>query len=192
MIQWIAAIYWFIIQYARTTGRQFDVASFVPLEEIRCFVDNHAVSTKINVQDRQLNAYKPKPGYDLMVSVEDEMNAGDSNGIWKKEMFEGQLIADSDTAFLRPNMSSDPWLDMMNDMGEYPDADDNIREGWTIDMENSFQSVASSNKDQFVIFEHETGKKLNLIKDEVIAKYREDRIRNKLGFNLVDDEADNE
>ena len=190
MIQWIAAIYWFVIQYARTTGRHFDVASFIPVEEIRFFIDNLTVQTKISVEDRLMNAYKPKPGFDMMVSVEDEMEAGDSNGIWKKEMIEGQLIANSDLAIIRPNMSSDPWLDMMDDMGEYPDAEDNIRNGWTIDMENSFQSVASSNKEQFVIFEQETGNKVNLTKEEVIAKYREDRLRNKFGFYLTEGDQD--
>ena len=60
MVQWIAAVYWFCIQYARTTGRQFDVATFIPAEQIRCFVDNHAIQTKSDVDNRLLNAYRPK------------------------------------------------------------------------------------------------------------------------------------
>ena len=123
-----------------------------------------------------------------MVCVEDEMNAGESNGIWKKEMMEGLLVADSTTAILRPEMTSDPWLEMMDGEGNHPEADNNIRGEWTEEMEDSFQSVASSNKEQFTIFEQESGEKKVLQKDEIIAKFREDRIRNKIGFKIVEEQ----
>ena len=97
MVQWIAAIYWFVVQYAKTTGRSYDVAAFIPIPEIKCFMDNHCNQTKVNVKDRMLNAFRPKFGYNMMVNVEDELNAGESNGIWKKEMMEGLLVADSTT-----------------------------------------------------------------------------------------------
>ena len=123
-----------------------------------------------------------------MVSVEDEMNAGETNGIWKKEMMEGLLVADSTTAILRPEMTSDPWIEMMDSEGNNPEADENIRGEWTEECEETFQSIASSEKDQFVIFEQDSGAKRTLAKDEIIAKFREDRIRNKIGFTVVDEE----
>ena len=132
--------------------------------------------------------YRPKYGYNMMVSVEDEMNAGETNGIWKKEMMEGLLVADSTTAILRPEMTSDPWIEMMDSEGNNPEADENIRGEWTEECEETFQSIASSEKDQFVIFEQDSGAKRTLAKDEIIAKFREDRIRNKIGFTVVDEE----
>ena len=132
--------------------------------------------------------HRPKYGYNMMVSVEDEMNAGETNGIWKKEMMEGLLVADSTTAILRPEMTSDPWIEMMDSEGNNPEADENIRGEWTEECEETFQSIASSEKDQFVIFEQDSGAKRTLAKDEIIAKFREDRIRNKIGFTVVDEE----
>ena len=125
-----------------------------------------------------------------MLSIQDEVENGKSNGIWKKEMMEAILIADSNTAILRPPMDSDPWVDMIDDFGELPEDYDNIRDDWTEDMENSFQSVASSNKEQFQIFENETGKVATISKNDVIAKFREDRLRNKFTFTLKEDQME--
>ena len=119
-----------------------------------------------------------------MLSVSDEMENGNANGIWKKEMMESILIADSNTAILRPKMDSDPWVDMVSDYGELPEDYENIRDGWTEEMEESFQSVASSTKDQFRIFENETGKMVTLPKNDVINKFREDRLNNRNTFVL--------
>ena len=126
----------------------------------------------------------------FFMPIHDQMNAGESNGIWKKEMMEGLLVADSTTAILRPEMTSDPWIEMMDSEGNNPEADENIRGEWTEECEETFQSVASSEKDQFVIFEQETGAKRTLAKDEIIAKFREDRIRNKVGFTIVNEDED--
>ena len=101
---------------------------------------------------------------------------------------ESILIADSNTAILRPVMDSDPWVDMINDFGELPEDHENIRDEWTEEMEESFQSVASSTKDQFRIFENETGKIVTLPKNEVINKFREDRMNNKTTFLLRQDD----
>ena len=103
---------------------------------------------------------------------------------------ESILIADSNTAILRPPMDSDPWVEMIDDFGELPEDYDNIRDDWTEDMESSFQSVASSNKDQFQIFENETGKVATLSRNDVIAKFREDRLRNKFTFTLKEDQME--
>ena len=123
-----------------------------------------------------------------MLSVNNEIENGNANGIWKKEMFESILMADSNTAILRPKLDSDPWCEMVNDFGELPEDYENIRDEWTEELESSFQSVASSTKDQFKIFENETGKTLTLPKNEIINKFKEDRLYNRTTFILQHEE----
>ena len=60
MIQWIAAIYWFTVQYAKITGRQYDVAAFIPVDQIQCFTDNHCIRNEIKVKGNTMVIYKPK------------------------------------------------------------------------------------------------------------------------------------
>ena len=123
-----------------------------------------------------------------MLSISNEIENGDSNGIWKKEMFESILMADSNTAILRPKLDSDPWSEMVNDFGELPEDYENIKDEWTEELESSFQSVASSTKDQFKIFENDTGKTITLAKNEVINKFKEDRMNNQITFILQHEE----
>ena len=87
-------------------------------------------------------------------------------------------------------MDSDPWVEMINDFGELPEDYENIKKDWTDEMESSFQSVASSNKEQFQIFETETGRVTTISKNDVIAKFREDRMRNKFTFTLQEDQME--
>ena len=101
-------------------------------------------------------------------------------------MKEGILVGNGETANLGGPVQSDPWTAMINDHGELPEEDDPIGYGkWNEERENSFQSVASSTRDKVQIRDLKTGKNITLNKDEVILKFREDRMNDVCGFEVI-------
>ena len=53
-----------------------------------------------------------------MVSIEDEVASGTTNGIWRRPMYHKLLFGDSESVLVKPDLISDPWAEMMNDEGE--------------------------------------------------------------------------
>ena len=107
-------------------------------------------------------------------------------GIWKSEMKEGILIGNGETANLGGPVLSDPWTAMIDDHGDLPEEDDPAGYGkWNDERENSFQSVASSTRDKVQIRDLKTGQNITLNRDEVILKFREDRLNDECGFEVI-------
>ena len=131
-----------------------------------------------------VNYYKPHDAIDLHLDPDLVENELGTTGIWKSELDERILIGGARTAHLGGPVTSDPWLSMIDDYGIIPDAEENENH-WTEEMEASFQSVASSTKDKVVIRNNETGENITLTREEVIAKFREDRYNDEYGFKVL-------
>ena len=101
-------------------------------------------------------------------------------------MKEAILIGNGETAHLGGPVHSDPWVTMINDHGDLPEEDDIVGYGtWNDTREASFQSVASSTRNKVQIRDLKTGQNIVLSRDEVILKFREDRLNDKCGFEVI-------
>ena len=131
-----------------------------------------------------VNVYKPHDAVNLYLDPDFTAHDIGTSGIWKSEMDERVLIGGADTAHLGGQVCSDPWVSMIDDHGEIPDAEEE-KGNWTEALEESFQSVASSTKDKVQIRDLKTGQNLVLTRLEVIAKFREDRYNDEYGFKVL-------
>ena len=129
--------------------------------------------------------YKPFDAVNLFIDPDYAVNDIGTSGIWKSELDERILVGGASTAHLGGQVTSDPWVSMIDDHGDLPDTEERDGDYWTPEMEESFQSVASSTKDKVQIRNRATGENIILSKSEVILKFREDRFNDEYGFQVL-------
>ena len=192
-IKWICALYWFCEAYRRVTTIQYDVPCFIDAQQVQFFIDHfstHEIKEIVSAEDGEnfvVTAYKPVQSINLHVDPDVANNDLGSSGIWKSELNSDILIGSGRTAHLGGGLvKSDPWVSMIDDHGEVPEEDREpvIKGKWTREREDSFQSVASSNKERIQIRDLKTGADIVLTRAEVIAKFRIDRYNDEHGFDV--------
>ena len=173
----------------------YDVPCFIETEQVQTFIENFAKykieEQRFDEENVAITFYKPFESVNLYLDANYDQRELGASGIWKSWMHEGILIGNGETAGLGGAVVSDPWVAMINDHGEIPEEEESrptIRGMWTQEHEDSFQSVASSTQEKIQIRDIKTGKDIILNRAEVIAKFREDRYNNKLGFKVLNQE----
>ena len=167
------------------------MACFMDVEQIQIFMDtfaSHAVKELVVDGEKvAINFFKPYDAVSLFLDPDYAVNDIGTSGIWKSEMDQRILVGGAKTAHLGGQVCSDPWVSMIDDHGEIPDAQEEriVKGHWNQALEDSFQSVASSTKERVQIRDEKTGRNLVLTREEVITKFREDRFNDSYGFKVL-------